>query len=50
MHKKTEWRHFFRPACADGEIAKDLTRSQIAEAQKLSRDYWEAYGPDREDE
>lgn len=31
-------------------IAKDLTRAQIAEAQKLSREYWEAYGPDRKGE
>ena len=29
--------------------AKGMTRAQIAEAQKLSREYWEAYGPDRED-
>ena len=27
--------------------AKGMTRSQIAEAQKLSRKYWETYGPNR---
>ena len=29
--------------------AKGMTRDQIAEAQKLSREFWESYGPDRED-
>ncbi|MCY4426065.1 MAG: SEL1-like repeat protein [Halieaceae bacterium] len=28
-------------------IANDMTNAQIAEAQKLSRKYWEAYGPAR---
>ncbi|MDE0513004.1 MAG: hypothetical protein OXI88_14595 [Gammaproteobacteria bacterium] len=31
------------------KIATDMTRPQIAEAQKLSREFWESYGPDRED-
>lgn len=31
------------------KIATDMTRAQIAEAQKLSREFWESYGPDRED-
>lgn len=29
--------------------AKRMTRAQIAEAQKLSREFWESYGPNRED-
>ena len=28
-------------------LAKNMTREQIAEAQKLSQKYWESYGPDR---
>lgn len=27
-------------------LTEDMTRAEIAEAQKLSREYWEAYGPD----
>ena len=26
-------------------VTERMTRAQIAEAQKLSREYWEAYGP-----
>ena len=49
---------WFSIAAAQGEelakenkekAAKRMTRSQVAEAQKLSREYWESYGPDRED-
>ena len=29
-------------------IAEVMTRAQIVEAQKLSREYWEVYGPGRE--
>ena len=32
------------------KIATDMSRDQIAEAQKLSREFWESYGPGREDE
>ena len=35
---------------AKEEIAENMTRAEIAEAQKLSRTYWEAYGPDRKSE
>ena len=28
-------------------LTYDMTNAQIAEAQKLSRKYWEAYGPER---
>lgn len=28
-------------------VAKNMTSAEIAEAQKLSRKYWEAYGPGR---
>ena len=31
------------------KVATDMTRAQIAEAQKLSRDFWESYGPDRDE-
>ena len=31
------------------KIATEMTRAQIADAQKLSREFWESYGPDRED-
>ena len=30
------------------KTTEHMTRTQIAEAQKLSRKYWKAYGPDRE--
>ena len=26
-------------------LTEEMTRAEIAEAQKLSREYWEAYGP-----
>ena len=29
-------------------VTERMTRAQIAEAQKLSREYWEAYGPNQE--
>ena len=29
-------------------VAERMTRAQIAAAQKLSREYWEAYGPNQE--
>ena len=28
-------------------LEKEMTRAQIDEAQKLSHEYWEAYGPRR---
>ncbi len=31
-------------------LTKEMTREQIADAQKLSREYWQAYGPDRKSE
>ena len=30
-----------------GVVTKNMPRNQIAEAQKLSREYREAYGPDK---
>ena len=29
-------------------VTERMTRAQIAEGQKLSREYWEAYGPNQE--
>ena len=29
-------------------VTERMTSAQIAEAQKLSREYWEAYGPNQE--
>ena len=29
-------------------VTERMTRAQIADAQKLSREYWEAYGPNQE--
>ena len=31
------------------KVEKSMTREQIAEAQKLSRRYWDTYGPGRKD-
>ena len=35
---------------AKGELAKQMTSGQIAEAQELSRKYWEAFGPNQQDQ
>ena len=31
-------------------VAKNMTPDQIAAAQKLSNEYWEAFGPDRKNQ
>ncbi|MCY4210373.1 MAG: SEL1-like repeat protein, partial [Gammaproteobacteria bacterium] len=50
---------WFSIAAAQGEypakenkesVAERMTRAQIDEAQKLSREYWDAYGPGRHDQ